>query len=223
MTSSHSLESHAWRRCVPISKSGGINVDDPQLPEQIARTKQGEARAVDVPQELTGIAGFHQIQVAEIALTSLDEGRQEEQRLICGKIRDYVYDKNERSGHLAVDTRIEIFNTVASYNVRIADSVERYHWDIDINGIYQEILRDDTNPNDPFPNTVKLPEAAKDPSNPNGIWLRGGPPGLDHKLYAQGSEIEVRHVYQKFDNGSIVRLDDAHPTTCRPMRVASIS
>ena len=187
-------------------QSWGIDVDD-RLQEQIARIKQGEAREDDVHEALTGIGGFAKIQVAEIALASRDPERAEETRLICGKIRDYVYDEGQKSGHLAVDTRIDVFDTAASYNAGTPDSVERYHWDIEVDGIYRVIQRDDNNPADPFPNTVKLPDAAKDPANPDGIWQRG----LDHKLYAKGTGIKVRHVYQRFDDGRIERLPAGHP------------
>ena len=193
----------------PFLAEWHIDVDDDALPALLERIKQGEAIADDRNSPFHGIGGFHKLLVAEIALAPNDD--QEEQRVICGKIRDYIFDEATGSGHLTVDTRIDIYNSAASFSAGTPDSVERYHWDIDVNGVYKVIPRDDNNPDDPFQNTVDLPDAAKDPSNRDGIWLRGGRPGLDHKLFAKGRDVVVRNVYRKFDNGSIVRYDDATP------------
>ena len=159
-----------------------IDINDPALPERLASIRRGVAKSYDIPSAFTGLAGFHKIQIAELALALARGADFEQRRVVCGKIRDYVYDESDGSGHLAVDTRVDIYNSAASLAAGVPDAVERYHWDIDIlPGTYRIVPRG-SDPDDPFPMTVALPAAAKDPSNPEGIWQRGGPPGLDHKL-----------------------------------------
>lgn len=120
---------------------------------------------------------------------------------IKGKIRGYVFDRAKRNGHLSVDMRIDYFDGSIPNDLI---KTEILHWDIKVNdNTYKVIPREDNNFDDPFPGTIALPAPKKDPSNPDSIWARG----LDHKLFAKGTNIEVLHVYRTIDDGPIERLD----------------
>jgi hypothetical protein len=157
----------------------------------LERLRRGVAFPVDVrgvPSALGGIAGF--------AVVSFLEAYAAESRVgptISGKIKDYVFDENDLSGHLAVDTRVYF---------PWSGIIDRFHWDIEVRpGTYQ-VIPHSGDPNNPFPNTV-----AFDPPKLADIAQRG----LDHKLFAQGPGIRVRDVYKIGDDGSIQRYPDNHP------------
>ena len=155
--------------------------------------EEGRVPQADIPDALKGIGGFTALGLLRAAIG--------ERQVITGKIRDYVYDKAERSGHLAVDTWVKIYRTPRSFITDAPDATLRYHWDIEVEGIYveQEHTGDDLNP---FPGPVEFTDEAK-----REIKARG----LKYKLFAQGEKIVVRHVYQVFEDGTILRLDDEHP------------
>lgn len=150
----------------------------------------------DVPAALTGVAGQSALSLVRWAVG--------EPQIISGKIRDYIYDDGEKSGHLAVDTRVETFSSLANLSGGSPFRVEFFHWDIEVIDIYEVIPRG-PDPFDPFPKTVQFPPEAL---GPNGNIRRRG---LDHKLFARGKGIVVRHVYRTIGNGPIERLPDDHP------------
>jgi hypothetical protein len=167
------------------------NSDRQFVSELLERLRQGVAFPVDVrgvPSALGGIAGFAVVSFLEAYAAGAMVGP-----TISGKIKDYVFDESDLSGHLAVDTRVYL---------PWKNTSDRFHWDIEVRpGTYQ-VIEHSSNRNDPFPNTVafdqdKLAEIA-------GL-------GLDHKLFAQGPGIRVRHVYKILDEGSIQRLPNNHP------------
>jgi hypothetical protein len=157
--------------------------------ELLASLRQGIASQGDVrglPSAFGGIAGSVVVPFLEAyAADSLAP-------TISGKIKDYVFDKADMSGHLAVETKVE----------HPLGLVERFHWDIEVlPGTYQVIPHSGIY-EDPFPNTVYFDdEKLKD------IAARQ----LDHKLFAQGPGIRVRHVYRILPDDSIERLHNNHP------------
>lgn len=163
--------------------------DEVQL-RRLISSIEGTGPKVAAPRSMTGLSGFSTYLFALAALDDL--GR------VTGKIRDYVYDSELRTGHLAVDTRVETKTAVYCY-----------HWDIDVVPLetgFQVEQRDPgwsrNGPGSPFPgsgmdfDTVTL----------DNIDSRD----LDHKLSAIGTDIVVRHVYRQVDEDRIERLDDSH-------------
>jgi hypothetical protein len=145
----------------------------------------GDVRGV--PSALGGIAGFAVVSFLEAYATESRVGP-----TISGKIKDYVFDEDDLSGHLAVDTRVYF---------PWSGIIDRFHWDIEVRpGTYQ-VIPHSGDPKNPFPNTV-----AFDQSKLDDIAQRG----LDHKLFAQGPGIRVRHVYKIRDDGSIQRYPNNH-------------
>ncbi len=131
-----------------------------------------------------------------------------QRQVITGKIRDYVYDDSTKGGHLAVDTRVEIFKTDESFVAHKPDVTLRYHWDIEIQPGTFEVQPHSGNDLDPFPGTAKYPVPIQfTKATLKDIKKRG----LKYKLFAKGEEIVVRHIYQVFDDGSIERLPDTDP------------
>lgn len=156
----------------------------------IVRSLEGTGPRIEVPEVMNGVSGFSTYLFSLAVLGDLNR--------VTGKIRDYVYNSTDRTGHLAVDLRVETSRGVICY-----------HWDIDVvrnvSG-YRVLLRDpewkldsDTSP---FPDSdIEFDEPTR---------IRIDSRGLDHKLVAEGTDIVVRHVYRQVDAGSIERLDDAH-------------
>jgi hypothetical protein len=167
------------------------NSDRQFVSELLERLRQGVAFPVDVrgvPSALGGIAGFAVVSFLEAYAAGAMVGP-----TISGKIKDYVFDEKDLSGHLAVDTRVYL---------PWKNTSDRFHWDIEVRpGTYQ-VIEHSGDPNDPFPNTVAFDQFKLD-----DIADRG----LDHKLFAQGPGIRVRHVYKILDDGSIQRLPNNHP------------
>jgi hypothetical protein len=161
------------------------NSDLDFVKDLLARLRQGVPYQGDVrgvPSALGGIAGF--------AVISFLEAYAAESRVgptISGKIKDYVFDEDDLSGHLAVDTKVYL---------PWSQITNRFHWDIEVRpGTYQVIPHSGDGRN-PFPNTV-----AFDPPKLADIAQRR----LDHKLFAQGPGIRVRHVYKIRNDGSVQR------------------
>lgn len=166
------------------------------LAKIIAKFDEGDVSTSDVPQALWGVSGS-----STLALARLGIG---EKQIISGKIRDYIYDDSKKSGHLAVETKVETFKTIANFSRRVPDRVEYFHWDIEVEGIYQ-VQTYSGDPFDPFPGTVQFPPEALGPEG--SIQKRG----LDHKLWAKGKGIVVRHVYRQVGAGPLERLPAGHP------------
>lgn len=119
------------------------------------------------------------------------------------------------SGHLAVEMKVETFRG----DIAASDIIKTRFtkWEIDIvrdmkNGQegYRIIERtgDIYNPNkDPFPGTVKFPEANTDINSEHSVWQRG----LDHKLYAEGRSICVREIQEEIDGGGLAPVPSNDP------------
>jgi hypothetical protein len=180
-------------RGAPIVQALLGNSNPEFVRELLERLRQGDAFPVDVrgvPSALGGIAGFAVVSFLEAYAA---ESRPRVGPTISGKIKDYVFNEDDLSGHLAVDTRVYF---------PWSGIIDRFHWDIEVRpGTYQ-VIPHSGNPNNPFPNTV-----AFDKKKLKDIDARG----LDHKLFAQGPGIRVRHVYKIRDDGSIKRLSNNHP------------
>jgi hypothetical protein len=170
----------------------GVNLSDGQLAELLATFRSGDARAADVPQALTGVAGFPVFQLLDAYLAP-----PEQERRVKGKILHYYFNDASKGGYLEVYTEVQMLqgsSVVAS---------DTYFWAIGVAPeTFEVIERDDSSPDDPFPGTLQLPEEALDPNNPDGIWMRG----LDHKLWAKGTGIDVVGI---IENGKL--LDPGHP------------
>lgn len=178
-----------------------VGTDDRgQISEWVSAVRSRAGNAEGVHANLTGLAGFSAVQLLEAYLASFTE--LDAQRKVSGKIVDYIFDDAEKAGHLAVNTKVEYFDTSESYASQVPDRVKRYHWDIEVtDGTYQ-VIPHSGNRNDPFPGTLALVEPTL-----TAVEDRG----LDHKLWAKGTGIVVRHVYEVFSDGSITRLPDTHP------------
>jgi hypothetical protein len=171
------------------------NADQEFVRELLASLRQGVAFRGDVrgvPSALGGIAGSVVIPFLEAYANNTAAPE------ISGRIKDYVFDQADLSGHLAVETRVEH----PPSETHPLGLIERFHWDIEVlPGTYQ-VIPHSGDRDDPFPDTV-----AFDPAKLNDIERRR----LDHKLFAQGPGIRVRHVYQILDDDSIQRLHNNHP------------
>ena len=162
----------------------------------LAGFDENSASGKDVPSALKGVAGQSTLSLVRWAV--------DEPQVISGKIRDYIYDDQNKSGHLAVDTKVETYGSLANLRNGTPFRVEFFHWDIEVVGIYRVIPRG-PDPFDPFPDTVEFSDEAL---GPDGSIRRRG---LDHKLFAKGKGIVVRHVYRRVGNGPLRRLPDGHP------------
>ncbi|MGI9437906.1 MAG: hypothetical protein ACR2Q4_24250, partial [Geminicoccaceae bacterium] len=130
---------------------------------------------------------------------------------VCGKIRDYVFVDETKSGHLAVELVQEEYCTRQAFLDCKPDRVTTYHWDIEVPEYCYEVHERDDNgfPNNPFPTLpdVSFPPHALDPDDARSIWCRC----LDYKLYAKGSKIRILNVYKSVDGGDLIRLDESKP------------
>lgn len=152
------------------------------------------------PDALKGIAGF--------STTGLKRASEGQRQLIRGKIRDYVYDDKTKSGHLAVDTWVTVFNDAKAFINDKPDEVIRYHWDIEIEAEAFEVQPHSGDPENPFPPTKKYPNPVQFTEETlRDIEARG----LKYKLFAQGEKVVVRHVYRVGADGKLERLPAGHP------------
>ncbi len=153
------------------------------------------------PEELQGIGGF----VTALLLQRLIfvNGQPIARKVLYGRIRDYIYfEKGKKwSSHLSVDTCTDDLDTGRR---------EFFHWDIEVKPGGFEVTPRVGNPStsNPFPGSgVQLPKAALDPKNSNSIWERH----LDRKVGANGTDIEVRHVYHRqLGSTELKRIEDEH-------------
>jgi len=197
----------------PEPEGLGIDLDLAALEDLLRRMDAAPQVVYDnVPVALQGPGGLSTTLLLQ-KLLPLDEDEPIADKVLYGKIRDYIFDENTGSGHLSVDMCTDRNEFVPLGE----DRREYYHWDVEIfDGGFQVEPRVDppqvSNPDaygDPFPGLpdLVLPAAAVDPANPKSIWRRG----LDHKLHAKGKVIEVRHIYhRKLSDPDLVRLDDEH-------------
>ena len=162
-----------------------------------------EGRSVDTSIEaLGGLSGFS---AAELAARILFPNQE---RRVSGLIGDFYFEEHTGRGHLTFDLVTEIDRGGGKRTIW-------RHWHITVLGKpdgkdgFRTVERVDPPGADGlyFPGTIRLPDAARDRNNPNGIWKRN----LDHKLFAEGDSIEVTDVYEKIGEGRIRRLPDSHP------------
>ncbi len=196
-----------------------INCDRALLKSSCIKSRNDQPLS-SLPASLSGISGFntllyaeeHLIRTGEISphevnLPCLATQRFEYRAKLCGKIRDYVYLHETKSGHLVVELIHEQFTTRQAFLDCKPDRVTLYHWDIDIDGCFQVHERCDGGfPDNPFPTLegVDFPAHSLDPNDERSIWFRC----LDHKLYAKGECIKVRHIYRQINDGKFLRLDE---------------
>lgn len=150
----------------------------------------------EVPAALRGIGGFGVQLVARAFLL-------EEAHRVRGRIRDYVYVDDTKSGHLAVDVRTEFFASAQDRDSGQSPlRTELLHWDIEVENVY-EVHPRGLDFTDPFPEAdLTLPGYAI-----ASIWNRD----LKYKLNAKGTGIVVRHVYRKVDSNPIELLPPTDP------------
>ncbi len=169
-----------------------------------------------------GICGFS---TAEFARAIVNPNEVRETR---GLIGDYLfefdgnYSKSKDGlkyngmwpGHLTVDMKTETYKIVGGQKILIRNRTEILQWHIEVvqdarhDGFEVRLRQGDAknNPNDPFPGTVVFPPESLDPTNDFSIWARG----LDHKLWAKGTEIVVHDVIRWIGDLPPERLPDTH-------------
>ncbi|MEM7024486.1 MAG: hypothetical protein AAF637_18190 [Pseudomonadota bacterium] len=206
-----------------------LDTDEPD-PAQIRKWLDilggGEGSWADVHPSLRGIAGLSVAQLLEAYLAS--QASTFLKTRVRGKIRDYLFDKDEAitdrqqgAGHLSVETWVDYFDSEASFAAETPDRTERYHWDIDVvRRIVDEqetqgfivVERDDTQPTNPFPGTIEdLPQPMLDrifKGEPDAVPPK---PPLLNKLWAEGKDIVIRSVYRIQDDFTVELLPDTDP------------
>ncbi len=197
-----------------------------RLRENLSDIYEGNTPKDETSPSLGGMCGFSTIVAIRDLMDVLDRSDRPFRR-VEGKIRDYVFRVDERKerprnrvatghGHLAVEMRR--VKSQRDYALMKKTVLETLHWDIEIkndpgdpNDGYEVVLRQGSPDNVPpkgeiFPDTITLPDFARDPGDPDSVWKRE----LNHKLFAKGKSIKVRHVYRKIGDGPLERLDDKH-------------
>ncbi len=184
---------------------GGLGLPElTQLLREMNRDPTATQFSVPVPAALQGIAGF----VTTILLQHLiqEKGQPIARKTVYGKIRDYVFLKEDGSGHINVDVCTDD---------AVTGRRELFHWDVEVPAGIDDpgerltvTPRDDGSPADPFAGIIALPAAALDAANPHSIWARD----LDHKLGVQrGSKIIINHVYYRdLSTPDFKRLESGH-------------
>ncbi|MGH1480205.1 MAG: hypothetical protein ACRBM6_16030 [Geminicoccales bacterium] len=181
------------------------------------------------PKSLDGISGFSTIlyieqhligkrvlTCEEIGLSIDPEHLMEYRSKLCGKICDYIFVKDTRSGHLSVEVIHEEFCTREAFIDCCPHRVTLYHWDINIpDDTYEVLNRDDNSfqpiptpsvpsPFPPIPSDI-FPRHSLDPGDERSIWFRC----LDYKLVAKGCSIEIENVFKQVDCDEIIRLSES--------------
>ncbi len=157
---------------------------------------------------------------------------------ISGNISDYLFIPDTSappypspgSGHISVNMVVEHFKTDADLIGCQPIKTEYYHWDIHLKSCRIHKREDSDFPpdpfninpadHDPFPTLPRGPDCkpklqfpvhSLDPNDLRSIWCRC----LDHKLYAEGKDVDVHKVFYWCDDGSVgdtlVLLPDDHP------------
>ena len=152
-----------------------------------------------------GLSGFSTLEFVRAVLDP--KVKRKPKGLIGDYLVEFDRETNRGEGHLTVDVKTKIFFTDRSMARDVPDRVERLQWHIEVVKEGFEVRFRGTDVNNPFPNTVIFPDFATDPSDPRSIWYRG----LDHKLWAKGTRIVVRDIFQQIDDGPIERLPNSHP------------
>ena len=192
----------------------GIDLDEEALVALLQRLHQEPLGVYDeVPEPLRGLAGFSTVVFLQ-KVYPLEAEEPIADKVISGKIRDYIFVEATGRGHLAVDTCTDVLEFVPLGQ----DRREFIHWDIEIpEGSFSVVERippngvdDPATYGNPFPMdiTTALPAFTVDPADPRSVWRRG----LDHKLSAVGRSIEIAHIhYRRLADPELVRYDDTHP------------
>jgi hypothetical protein len=191
----------------------GIAASPEALTESLQQFEQDARQLLDLPGALQGIGGLATLVLLQ-KLLPLDEAQPPvADKVVYGKIRDYVFLGEEAAWHLSVDVCFDEQGFVPLGE----DRREFYHWDVEIAAGASSVTprtdpSDPADPDaygDPFPGLdFEFPAAAIDPADPGSLWRRG----LDHKLGATGTGITVRNVYyRRLSEPDLTRLDDGHP------------
>lgn len=208
----------------------------------ISKISDDEISLVEIKDEdFAGISGFserlferqfkfsaHAPDLKRLGFHVHDTDYDEYRSKICGKIRDYLFVDQTKSGHLSVELTHEEFLTRQSFLDCEPDQVTTYHWDIEVlEGGFEVLDRNDAALNDDeqplflaMPegqdgkDVVAFPPHALDPEDPRSVWCRC----LDHKLLARGEKVRIVNVYRKVeccdlncghpDCGKLIRLDE---------------
>ncbi len=192
----------------------GIDLDEDVLVPILQRLHEEPLGVYDeVPEQLRGIAGLTTVLFLQ-KVYPLDAEEPIANKVISGRIRDYIFVEATGHGHLAVDTCIDVLEFVQVGE----DRREFIHWDIEIapGGFAAAPRKEPEDPTDiadyaaPFPGIdLALPAFTVDPTDPRSLWRRG----LDHKLHARGeTAIDVTDIhYRRLADPELERFDDSHP------------
>lgn len=211
-------DSRAFAAAVVEEPADEVTPDQQQQLQQqpVVRRLAGDAipnelRGVVVPEQLLGIAGFSTALFLQKVLPL--GGDPIADKIFMGKIRDYIFDDETKSGHLSVDSCTDVIGFVPLGE----DRREYFHWDIEIveNGYVvnqRKVPTDTADPNTygaPFQMVdVVLPAFSSDPADPRSIWRRG----LDHKLHSAGPWMRITNIYyRKLSEPTLGRFPDEHP------------
>jgi hypothetical protein len=191
----------------------GIDVPTDDLYALVQQFQEDPRRVLAVPDVLQGIAGLPSLVLLQRLLPLNLSQPAVADKVIYGKIRDYIYPGEGQDWHVSVDICFDEKGFVPLGE----DRREFYHWDVDIKDAASGVRErqppsDPSDPatyGDPFPGLdFNFPAEAIDPANPGSIWRRG----LDHKLNAKGTGITIRNVYyRKLSEPTLSRLPDNHP------------
>ena len=190
----------------------GIKLDAGVLTELLQQTAPDPKAVRDLPEALQGLAGLPVLVLLQ-KLLPLDVNQPPlADKVVYGKIRDYVFVGEEEAWHLSVDVCFDKQGFVPLGE----DRREFYHWDVEIAADASTVSErvppgDPSDPNDygdPFPGLdFEFPPEAIDPANPGSLWRRG----LDHKLGATGLGVVVENIYhRRLSEPDLTRLDDGH-------------
>jgi hypothetical protein len=95
---------------------------------------------------------------------------------VRGKIHKYYFNDDQKGGYLEVNTEVDT-------EVGGVTHTDKYFWAIAVRpGTYRVVDRDDSMPEDPFPDTVEFPM---------GAYADIVDRHLDQKLFAEGTGIVV--------------------------------
>jgi hypothetical protein len=192
----------------------GIQLDETELVALLQRLHEEPLGVYgDVPVQLQGIAGLTTVLFLQKVYPP-DAEEPIANKVISGRIRDYIFVEATGRGHLAVDTCIDVLDFVPVGE----DRREFLHWDIDIapGGFSAGVRKEPDDPDSladyaaPFPGiSLALPAFTVDPTDPRSVSRRG----LDHKLHARGeTAIDVTDIhYRRLADPELERFDDSHP------------
>lgn len=178
---------------------GIVELKEPELAvllQQMRKSPGQLAYEYPIPRALQGIGGLPTTLLLQWLI--FIDGRPIAKPVLYGKIRDYTFIDQTKSGHINIDTCIDDLQT---------GQREFFHWDVEIaNNGFEVTERNDDQTDDPFSllPEFQMPPGALDRNNRHSIWHRG----LTYKLGAKGYSITVRHVYHRVLSNAIIQTLD---------------